>query len=410
MRHIDTVIVGAGQAGLATSHELTRLGHEHVLLERSTVGDRWLSRRWDSQTLLTPNWMTRLPGRHYAGAEPDGYMSTADFASELRGYARSFDAPVVSGVAVERLLVGHERLDVVTPAGDWRARNVIIATGWCDLPTRPSAAAGVHPSIRSISSSEYRNPASLPAGGVLIVGASATGVQLADELRRDGRRVVLAVGSHLRLPRRYRGADIMAWLDRAGSLDRHIDDMPDPVAATREPSLQLVGSAEPRTIDLAALAGDGVELVGRLIGANGRAARFDADLADRMAAADRVMRRTLDRIDAVIARAGLDTGVPDRPAPFRPPEAPTSLDLFGGGIRTVIWAGGYRRDYSWLPRVLLDDRGELRHRHGVTGIPGLTAVGLRFQRTRRSSLIDGVGADATMVAELAHARVAAAAA
>ncbi|WP_448003641.1 NAD(P)-binding domain-containing protein [Agromyces bauzanensis] len=410
MRHIDTVIVGAGQAGLATSHELTRLGHEHVVLERSTVGERWLSRRWDSQTLLTPNWMTRLPGHRYAGADPDGFMSTADFASELRGYARSIGAPVVSGTAVERVLVSHERLHVVTGAGSWRARNVIIATGWCDVPTRPPASAGMHPSVRSITSSEYRNPASLPAGGVLVVGASATGVQLADELRRDGRRVVLAVGSHLRMPRRYRGADIMEWLDRAGSLDRHIDDMPDPVAATREPSLQLVGSAEPRTIDLAALAGNGVELVGRVIGASGRTVRFDAPLAGRIAAADRVMHRTLDRIDAVIARVGLDAGEPDRPAPFSPPEAPTSLDLVGGGIRTVIWASGYRRDYSWLPTGVLDEHGELRHRHGVTELPGLTAVGLRFQRTRRSSLIDGVGADAAIAARLAHARASAAAA
>ena len=407
MRHIDTVIVGAGQAGLATSRELTRLGHEHVVLERSTIGERWLSRRWDSQTLLTPNWMTRLPGRRYTGADPERFMTTAEFAEVLREYACDVDAPVEQGVAVEGLRFRGLRHQLSTSSGLVRARNVIIATGWCDTPTRPPAAAGVHPSIRSLTQSEYRNPASLPAGGVLIVGASASGVQLADELRRDGRRVVLAVGSHVRMPRRYRGADIMTWLERSGSFDRRIDDMPDPVAAVREPSFQLVGSVELRTIDLPALVASGVELCGRLLGVHGRTADFNTDLASRTSAADRVMRRTLDRIDSVIARDGLDADEPDGPAAFTPPEARTSLDLVGGGIRSVIWATGYRRDYGWLPRGVLDARGELRHRHGVTELPGLMAVGLRFQRTRRSSLIDGVGADAAMVAALVHGRAAA---
>lgn len=404
MHSIDTVVVGAGQAGLATSHELTRLGHDHVVLDRFTVGDRWLHRRWDTQTLLTPNWMTRLPGHFYGGADPDGFMTTADFASVLRSYARRSGAPVVGGVAVERVAPRGERLEVVTAAGSWSARNVILATGWSDVPTVPAAAATLHPTIRSLVSDDYRNPDALPEGGVLVVGASATGAQLADELRRAGRRVVLAVGSHVRLPRRYRGADIMAWMDRAGTLDRRIDDMPDPVAATREPAAQLVGvSGTSRTIDLPALASRGVELVGRFMGADGRTAAFDADLADRMSLADRVMHRTLDRIDHYIERTGIRAAAGHRPPPVAAPDGRTSLDLVGGGIRTVIWAGGYRRDYSWLPPELLDARGELRHRYGVTAVPGLTAVGLRFQRTRRSNFIDGVGADATIAAESAHA-------
>ncbi|WP_136706545.1 NAD(P)-binding domain-containing protein [Agromyces sp. H66] len=406
MRHIDTVIIGAGQAGLAASHELTRRGHEHVVLERSAVGERWLGRRWDSQTLLTPNWMTRLPGHRYAGPHPDRFMSTAEFATLLRDYARGFAAPVESGVTVEALRFRGGWLEVSSTSGLRRARNVIIATGWCDVPARPAEATRLHPSIHSITPDRYRNPASLPAGGVLVVGASATGVQLADELRRAGRRVVLAVGGHLRLPRRYRGADIMEWLDLMGSLDRRIDDMPDPVAALREPSMQLVGG-ELRTIDLPSLAAHGVELVGRFVGADGRAAHFDAGLRDRVAAADRRMHRTLDRIDRVIDRDRLDVAAASRPVPFIPPEAPASVDLVGGGIRTVIWASGYRRDYRWLPPGVLDAHGELRHRYGVTELPGLMALGLRFQRTRRSSLIDGVGADAAMVAELAHARASA---
>ena len=404
MHTIDTVVVGAGQAGLATSHELSRLGHEHLVLDRLAIGDRWLHRRWDTQTLLTPNWMTRLPGHHYAGADPDGFMTTADFASVLRAYARRSGAPVEGGAAVERIAPRGERLDVVTAAGSWSAHNVIIATGWSDIPTVPAAAASLHPSIRSLVSEDYRNPAALAEGGVLVVGASATGAQLADELRRAGRRVVLAVGSHVRLPRRYRGADIMAWMDSAGTLDRRIDDMPDPVAATREPAAQLVGvNGTSRTIDLPSLASRGVELVGRLMGADGRTAYFDAHLADRMSLADRIMHRTLDRFDEYIERTGIHAAAGRRPRHVVAPETPTSLDLVDGGIRTVIWAGGYRRDYSWLPPGLLDAHGELVHRYGVTTIPGLTAVGLRFQRTRRSNFIDGVGADATIAAERAHA-------
>ncbi|WP_448809152.1 NAD(P)-binding domain-containing protein [Agromyces bauzanensis] len=411
MHTIDTVVVGAGQAGLATSHELTRLGHEHVVLDRLAVGDRWLHRRWDTQTLLTPNWMTRLPGHRYEGADPDGFMTTAEFAFELRKYALRSGAPIVGGAAVERVVPRDDRLEVTTPSGTWSARNVIVATGWCDVHAVPAAAATLHPSIHSLVSDEYRNPSALPEGGVLIVGASATGAQLADELRRDGRRIVLAVGGHVRLPRRYRGADIMEWMDRAGTLDRRIEDMPDPVAATREPAAQLVGaSGEPRTIDLPSLAGRGVELVGRFLGADGRSAHFDERLAERMSRADLIMHRTLDRFDGYIERAGIHAAEPHRPPPVAAPAAPTTLDLVGAGIRTVIWASGYRRDYSWLPPLLIDARGELRHHRGVTGIPGVTAVGLRFQRTRRSNFIDGVGADATIAAERAHARAAATAA
>jgi putative flavoprotein involved in K+ transport len=409
MKRIDTVVVGAGQAGLAASHELTRLGHEHVVLDRAGVGDRWLGRRWDTQTLLTPNWMTRLPGHAYTGPQPDRFMSTADFAALLRAYAHGFSAPVESGVNVERMQPRGGRLEVSTASGAWSARNVIVATGWCDVPVVPDAAAALHPSIHSLVSDEYRNARSLPEGGVLVVGASATGAQLADELRRDGRRVVLAVGDHVRLPRRYRGADIMSWLDRSGVFDRLIDDMPDRAAAVREPAAQLVGNrGEPRTIDLPSLAGRGIELVGRLTGIDGRTASFDSRLAARLSLADHIMHRTLDRFDGFIESTGLRAGVARRPAPFTPPEAPTSLDLIRGGIRTVIWASGYRRDYDWLPAGVLDARGELRHHHGVTDVPGLTALGLRFQRTRRSNFIDGVAADATIAAERAHVRASAA--
>jgi putative flavoprotein involved in K+ transport len=249
--------------------------------------------------------------------------------------------------------------------------------------------------------SAYRQPASLPDGGILVVGASATGVQLAQELRGSGREVVLAVGSHARLPRRYRGMDIFWWLDRIGSLDKTVEQTPDPVAARREPSLQLAGRPDHRTVDLPALATAGVELVGRLIGIDGSEAGFAADLHRSVADADGRMARLLLEIDAHIEETGLAAEVldpePPRPVPLGRPV--TAINLDARGIRTVVWATGYRRSYPWLRLPVLDGSGEIGQTRGVTAVPGLYVLGQRFQHFRNSNFIDGVGRDATFVAD-----------
>jgi putative flavoprotein involved in K+ transport len=404
MRTTETLIIGAGQAGLALSHHLTADGRDHVLLERGRVGERWRSERWDSLRMLTPNWMTRLPGHRYTGPDPDGFTTAADLTALLDRYAAGFAAPVETGTSVVRVapdLMGDGYL-VDTDRGAWTARNVVIATGAADVPHVPPCADRVSADVLQLTPSRYHNPDTVPEGGVLVVGASASGAQLAGELARAGRHVVLAVGDHIRAPRRYRGRDLMWWLDRAGVFGDPIDRVSDPENARRAPSFQLVGSPDHRDLDLGTLAGDGVRVVGRLADADGTAVRLADDLADTMAAADRKLHRTLDRVDAAASAAGLDhtPGVvaPYRPVPLPVPATPTRLDLRAEGVTTVLWATGYRRRYPWLDAPVLDDRGELVQRAGATPAPGLFVLGLRFQTRRDSNFIDGVGHDAAIVA------------
>lgn len=401
MRITDAIVIGAGQAGLAMSHCLAARGIGHLVLERGRIAERWRSERWDSLRLLTPNWMSRLPGRAYDGPDPDGFMTMPEVIAYLAGYAEG--APVVTGAAVRALrgAPGDFRLD--TTAGIFAARAVVIATGQCDVPHIPAMAAGLPVSIHQVTPSAYRNPSLLPEGGVLVVGASASGVQIADELRRSGRAVTLAVGRHTRLPRRWRGRDILDWMMRAGVLTEPADTVRDLAAARAQPSLQLVGRPDHGSLDLDTLRAHGVRVTGRVVGiAKGRVLLRD-DLAETTTAAQRTLDRLLSRLGPVAEAEG----APDEPPP--PPLArfapgPPALDLAAEGIRTVVWATGFRRDYAWLHLPVLDAEGEILHAGGVTPCPGLYVIGLRFLRRRNSNFLDGVGADAEALAGdvLAH--------
>jgi len=419
----DTVIIGAGQAGLALSHELRAAGLEHVLLERGRVGERWRSERWDSLRLLTPNRLNGLPGAA-ALPEPGGYLDRASLVAHLESYAS--DAPVRAHTTVVRVRWAAHGYDIATDRGDWRARNVVIATGDCDVPRVPAAAAAAPASVHQLHAARYRRPDELPDGWVLVVGAGPSGQQIAAELRRAGREVVLAVGRHARMPRRYRGRDIFDWLLESGQLDVGAAEVPDLTAARRAPSFPVSGAGSGgESLGLDRLAELGVTVTGRLLGFAGRHALFAAEHLEREAvAADRRMRRTLDRVDAHIARGagtrrsapaagtrlsdpGADTrlsapgaahpGPTAHPAAFQLPAGPSRLDL-GAGVGTILWATGYGRSYPWLEVPVLDDAGELVHCEGVTAAPGLFALGLRFQRTRRSHFLGGVGADAAFIA------------
>ncbi len=249
MPTIDTLVIGAGQAGLAASRCLTDRGVDHVVLERGRVAERWRTERWDSLRLLTPNWMTRLPGWSYTGPDPHGFMTAAEVTAYFRAYADASAAPVVEDSAVVSVHRNDGSFGVTTTSNRWTVNNVVIATGWCDQPAVPAIAGRLDPGITQVTPSAYRNPGSLPEGGVLVVGASATGVQLADELAHAGRDVVLAVGSHTRLPRRYRGMDIFWWLERIGSLDRTIDEVARPDGGsprTVRPSRRPARPPQPR--------------------------------------------------------------------------------------------------------------------------------------------------------------------
>jgi putative flavoprotein involved in K+ transport len=396
-----TVIIGAGQAGLAMSRCLSDLGIEHVVLERGKLAQRWRSHSWDSLRLLTPNWMTRLPGFQYDGHEPDGFMSVAELIAFLERYAVSSVAPVLTDTAVQCVERSGHGFRVVTNRGVWSASSVVVATGFSDLPAVPAASRGVAPSVRQMVPADYRRPEQLEAGGVLIVGASSTGVQLADEIQRSGRQVTLAVGRHTRLPRRYRGRDILWWLDQLGVLSQGTDSVHDIERSRRQPSLQLVGRPDHSSLDLAALRDTGVRLVGRVRDINGHRVAFDDDLMVTTAAADFKMAEILTRIDQFIGTTRIAGESPEPFNPTWPLAAGTrdKLDLRDERIDTVIWATGYRRAYPWLRVPVVNAYGEITHKGGATPEAGLYVLGLNFQRRRNSSFIDGVGDDACVIAQ-----------
>jgi putative flavoprotein involved in K+ transport len=402
MNRIDTVVIGAGQAGLAMSRCLSDRSVDHVVLERGRIAERWRTERWDSLRLLTPNWQTRLPGFQYAGPEPDGYMSMPQLVRFFERYAASFTPPVESDTTVFGVEQAGPFFRVRTNRRTWLAHNVVIATGYSDRAYVPPLARHLSPRIVQILPTDYRNPDQLPPGGVLVIGASATGTQLADEIRASGRPVTLAVGRHLRLPRTYRGRDIMWWLDAMGVFDETVDQVFDARASQRQPSLQLTGRSDRRSPSTSTLAKDGVRVVGRLLAADGARVFFDDDLIATTAASDIKLAELLLRVDAFIAHTGA-TAAPREPFeptwPLAFAVAKTTIDLQAAGIHTVLWATGFRRRYPWLHLPALDERGDIRHRSGITPVPGLFVLGMHFQRRRRSAFIDGVGDDAAFLAE-----------
>ncbi len=393
MHHTTTVVVGAGHCGLAVSRILAARSIEHVVLERGEVADSWRTQRWDSLRLLTPNWMTRLPGFAYRGDDPDGYLTAPEVVGLLDDYAVASAAPVRSGVTVTSVRPGGHGYLVSTDRGTWNAATVVIATGAAAVPVVP--AVPVPTEITTVTAANYRHPGLLPPGGVLVVGASASGVQIADELRRSGRPVTLAVGEHVRMPRTYRGRDILWWLDAAGVLDERYDAQPDLVRARNLPSMQLVGSPQRATVDLTALRRRGVRLVGRFVGVRDDVAQFSGALPHVCALADLKLGRLLDTLDAWADRAGIDAEAPQR---FAPTELPATTDLSArvgeGGIETIVWATGYRPDLSFVDAGVLDRKGRPVHDGGVTASPGLYLIGLPFLRRRKSTLIDGAASDA----------------
>ena len=409
MKRTSTIIVGSGQAGLAASRCLTDRSVDHIVLERGRIAERWRSERWDSLRLLTPNWQSRLPGWSYQGSDPDGYMSMPEVVDYLERYSRSFEAPVQTETTVRSVAPIDGGYRVVTDRGTWVAPTVIIATGQCGSPLVPDFGRRLPRDVAQLVPTAYRNSSQLESGGVLVVGASATGIQLADEIQRSGRPVTLAVGRHIRLPRRYRGRDVMWWLDTVGILDETVDDVFNVESSRSQPSLQLVGRPDHSSLDLAVLQAAGVRLVGRAVSTDGGIFQVADDLRASTSAADFKLAQLLARIDAFITEAGLDDDLPpaERIDPVRPAAAPTSIDLAAEGIRTVLWATGFARSYPWLEIPILDDRGEIIHRGGVTPAPGVYVLGLALQRRRKSTFIDGVGDDAAEIADRIADRLAA---
>jgi putative flavoprotein involved in K+ transport len=408
-RRIETVVIGAGQAGLTMSWYLREAGREHVVLERrDQLGGGWLD-RWDAFRLVSPNWTASFPGYAYDGDDPDGFMSRDDIAGRVARYAQVIDAPVQLGTTVQRL---RRRTDVrrgfrlTTTLGTIDADRVIVAAGGFQRPNIPPAGVGLPARVVQLHSHAYRSEAALPAGAILVVGSGQSGVQITEELREAGRRVLLSVGHCGRVPRRYRGRDFFHWLwslrtrgQEFGTPLPTVDTLPDPrMRFACNPHLS--GHHGGHDTNLRRLGLGGVSLVGRLEGAHGEVVRVASDLGANLRFADAFFDdRWRGLIDTFIDRAGIDAHADDRePFAFEPPER-TELDLAAEGISTVIWTTGYRLDFSWIDLPILDEQGFPRHLRGVTKVKGLYFLGLPWLLDQGSATLFGVGRDGAYLAE-----------
>jgi putative flavoprotein involved in K+ transport len=401
-----TVVIGAGQAGLIMSHHLRNAGREHLILERrAELGGGWRD-RWDGFQLVTPNFVTDLPGFPYDGGDPNGFMTRDEIAGRVAAYAGVIGAPVALSTTVNRLAAGSSsggRFRVETDRGVVMAHEVIVAIGSFHKPRIPTTAIGA--GIHQLHAHDYRNEAALPPGGVLVVGSGQTGVQLAEELHEAGRQVTLSVGSCGRMPRRYRGRDSFWWvwqISRAGAdvgvALPSVETLPDP-RAKFACNPHVSGHGGGHDTNLRRFAADGMRLTGRFLDADAGRARFAADLTANLALADGFFdQRFRPVIENYIARAGIDAPPDDRvPFELEVPEV-TELDLAAEGISTVLWTTGYRPDYAWLDFPVLDELGLPRQVRGISAVPGLSFIGLLWQHSLTSANLVGVAADAEYLA------------
>jgi putative flavoprotein involved in K+ transport len=402
VRRVETIVIGGGPAGLATSYCLSQLGREHVVLERARVAERWRSERWDTFCLLSPNWAVHLPGHRYETMHPDGFAGRDDVVRWLDGYAATVRAPVQPWTAVTALRAATSgQWRVETAESTWEAANVVVATGPYQQAAIPASAAAIPPDVLQVASSAYRSPSDLPPGGVLVVGAGTSGCQIVEDLLGAGRPVHLAVGAHHRVPRRYRGRDFTWWCIEMGEFDQTVDTL---ATGRREkgPSLQLTGVGGGHDIDLREYERRGATLLGRLEGVQGDRVYVAGDLEARVTRGQEMYQRFKAAVDTFVETTGLD--VPPDPAddpvaPNRPtrPEI-RDLALRAAGITSVIWACGFRHAFDWLEVPVLDGVGEPRQRRGVAPFPGLYFVGLPWLHKLKSSFLFGLGEDAAYVA------------
>lgn len=398
---LETIVVGGGQAGLSVSWHLKQRGREHVVLDRSNIGDTW-RRRWDSFCLVTPNWTCRLPGFPYDGDDPDGFMLRDEIVAYVERYAKSFAPPYRSGVEVERLSLSGDggRFSLETSDGPLTAENVIVAAGSYQRTNVPEWENRLPGDILQLHTQDYRNPGQLPDGAVLVIGSAQSGCQVVEDLLMAGREVRLCVGKAARVPRRYRGGDYIRWLAITGLAEEPIDQHPEGPAIRFKPNAHLSGRDGGRTIDLRRLALEGVKLHGRLIDADGRRVFFADDLARNLDAADQACAKRVTMIDAYIAKNDIEAPQDELEVfDWQPDREPESLDLKDAGVNSVIYATGFHVDFSWVDLPVLDQRGYPRYERGITEVPGLYFVGLHWLYTWGSGLFYGVGNDAEYVVD-----------
>jgi putative flavoprotein involved in K+ transport len=402
----DVVVIGAGQAGLSMSHRLKAHGIDHVVLERRQVAHDWRERRWDSFCLVTPNWQCTLPGFAYSGPDPHGFMTKLEIVAYLEAYVASFGPPLREGVSATALRGGIGRpFELETSAGSLFAESVVVATGGYHLPRIPRIAERLPECVLQLHSADYRNPSALPAGDVLVVGTGQSGCQIAEDLHLAGRRVHLCVGGAPRTARRYRGKDVVDWLDELGHYRMPIQEHPLKERVRLKANHYVTGRDGGHDIDLRRFALEGMRLYGRLVDIRSGKLFFAQDLARNLDAADTSAENIKDTIDKFIDTRGLQAPREERyTPPWRPDREPTELDLAGAYIGTVIWATGFAPDYRFVELPAFDGKGYPCHERGVSPIPGLYFLGLPWQHTWGSGRFCGVGSDAEYLAERIHAR------
>lgn len=398
---LDTIIVGGGQGGLATSYYLKQQGREHLVLEQSDqAGSAWRDGRWDSFTLVTPNWAFRLPGAEYSGDQPGGFLNRDEVVKIFSGYADKFGLPLRTHARVTAVEAGPAGGFLVrTQDTTYQARNVVVATGLFQAPKVPAFAGRIPGSITQLHSSAYRNPHQLPAGGVLVVGSSQSGCQIAQEIHQSGRPVYLCVSGAGRIPRSYRGKDIMEWARLLGISERTVDTLPSPKAKFAA-NPHMAGKTDGGSINLHQFVRDGIQLLGRLQDVHNGKAVLAPDLHDNLAKADKFEADLLQNIDAYIEKAGLDQPagqLPQRKDGYAL-ELIGELDLTASGIRSVIWAIGYIFDFSMVKFPVFDEDGYPVQKRGLTRQPGLYFVGLPWLHKQKSGLLAGVAEDAAHIA------------
>jgi putative flavoprotein involved in K+ transport len=397
MERINTVIIGGGQAGLATSYHLKQLGHEHVVFEQAEkAGNAWRNDRWDSFTLVTPNWATQLPGAHYDGKDPDGYLPKNEIVAYFEQYVEKFKLPVQFNTPVLEVmpLENNKGYQVRTSGGTYQAKNVVMATGSYQKPKIPAFSADIPQGITQLHSGHYRNPGQLPEGAVLVVGSAQSGMQIAEELYQSGRVVYLCTGCAPRVPRRYRGRDIVSWLVDSGFWDQTVDKLPSPKTRLAG-NPQVTGKNGGHSLNLHQFARDGVKLFGRITGARDGKVNFAPDLKENLAKVDKAEKDIVGMIDQYIRSNGIDApqeSLPDLQDGYSV-DVITDLDLKAANINTVIWAMGYRTDYSLVRLPLTDKDGFPLQQRGKTRYPGLYFVGLNWLHKRKSQTLLGVNED-----------------
>jgi putative flavoprotein involved in K+ transport len=404
--HYSVIVIGGGHAGLSMSHCLKERGIDHLVFEKNRLGESWRSKRWDSFCLVTPNWQCQLPGFHYSGNDPDGFMKKDEIVAYIEAYARSFDPPIREDVNVSRLTQDETgRYAVSTSIGDYSADQVVVATGGYQVPSVPRIAERFPGTVSQILSSDYKNPQSIAPGEVLVVGSGQSGCQIAEDLHLAGRRVHLCVGGAPRTARRYRGKDVVAWLHEMGYYDKPIHEHPLKERVRAKANHYVTGRDGGRDIDLRKLAMEGMQLYGRLKDVSGTLLKLSDDLKQNLNQADAVAESIKNTIDKFIESAGIDAPMEERYRPvWEPSNQVLEVDYMAANIRAVIWSVGYRTDYSWIEIPIFDGKGYPSHQRGVTTVPGLYFLGLPWQYTWGSGRLSGVARDATFLADYLEAR------